>query len=75
LLGQREQRHAQREEIVSKVSELNEKDSLLDSVASTRSLLKEKYGIMAEESLLSSVMRNELKMRYRKITAVSKTAN
>jgi hypothetical protein len=75
LLGQREQRHAQREEIVSKVSELNEKDSFLDSVASTRSLLKEKYGIMAEESLLSSVMRDELKMRYRKITAVSKTAN
>jgi hypothetical protein len=75
LLGQREQRHAQREEIVSKVSELNEKDSFLDSVASTRSLLKEKYGIMAEESLLSSVMRVELKMRYRKITAVSKTAN
>ena len=47
----------------------------LDSVTSVKKKIKDSYGITAGATQIHNVMRNELKMRYRKVKPLSMQAN
>ena len=54
---------------------MNREDEFIDSVDNLREKLAEKHQIVATNNVVRKVLRDDLKMSYRKIKAVNWTEN
>ena len=75
ILGARDDTAAHRAAIVEAVAEMNHHDVVVDSVSAVKKCLKDGYDLEAKETVIRSVMKKDLGMRYRKILSVSSTGN
>ena len=75
ILTKKNEVQKHRKDIKDAVTELNSHDIVIDSVAAVKKHLKVGYDLEAKETVIRSVMREDLAMRYRKILSVSWTGN
>lgn len=61
--------------IAAAMTELNQRDVFIDSVAGAQKMLSEQYELETKEAELKKIMKVELGMRFRRVKAVSMHAN
>jgi len=71
LVNERTAKREKRNRVAGYIREMNSKETFLDSIAATKRIIQEDYGMEADLPLIRSVMYNEAGMRYRKIKSCS----
>ena len=74
-MSQRDAKLEFREKIKIVIEQMNHEDEFIDSVDSLRKTLAEKHNLIANDHIVRSVLRQDLKMNYRKVTQVNWTEN
>ena len=75
LLSQRQLMQSRREKVTAVIAKWNKNDEIIDSVGSAQKRLSEEEQIDSKEAEIRSIMRRDLKMRYKKLVHISLHAN
>ena len=75
MIAERDQREEKRHQIADAIVEMNKRDVFIDSVAQVSKELEGEKCPAVKGHVIRSIMRQDLGMRYKKIAAISWTAN
>ena len=74
-MGQRAEKEEFREKIKTAIEQMNQDDEVIDSVDSLREKLADRHQITVGGYLIRKVLRQDLKMSFRKIKSITMTEN
>ena len=75
MIEQKEQKLEQRDDIVEFIANLNEQNQVIDSVEALQKIMRKEKNVKVKQKELSSIMKNQLGMSYRKIKMITLKTN
>ena len=75
MISERNAKEESRSKIRTAIEQMNHEDEFIDSVDRLRKMMAERHQIVAGDYIVRQVLRQDLKMSFRKVTPVSWTEN